>query len=265
MKNKFLISFVIFSFFAQSKTVAMPELFKYEKIYALDGEKISRTSIGAKILIGIIGLTCVGLVIKKMLNDRNNKNSKSPKSGFESEEYFFNGVKIVLEKGDIVDKFSGQDNSAIVNAANKELAGGAGVCGSIFKAAGNNLQEECDKHGGCPSGQARLTSGCSLEPVKIIHAVGPTKVDPKALESAYQNSLLLAEQNGIKRIAFPAISTGIYGYTKESATPVAINTVLNYLEAGNRVLEEVVFMAFDDSYFKLYKGLLEKDKRLSTD
>lgn len=127
-----------------------------------------------------------------------------------------------------------QDVDAIVNAANTSLLGGGGVDGAIHRAAGPELLAECRTLGGCPTGEARITRGYRLAARHVIHAVGPVyhgrPEDAQLLARAYQHSLELASQHGLETIAFPAISTGIYGYPKQEAGMIALQTVQAYLE-----------------------------------
>ena len=138
---------------------------------------------------------------------------------------------VELVDGNIVD----QDVDAIVNAANSSLLGGGGVDGAVHRAAGPELLAECRTLGYCPTGQARITKGYRLKARHVIHAVGPVyrrqPHDAELLASAYRSSLQLASQHGIATIAFPAISTGIYGYPLGEAAPVALRTIKEYLEA----------------------------------
>lgn len=127
---------------------------------------------------------------------------------------------------------------AIVNAANWELQAGGGVCGAIFRAAGGKLQEECNQLAPCPVGKAVVTTGYQLPAEWIIHAVGPRYQDysnaeeaSRLLASAYLESLRLATQLGLKSIAFPSISTGIFGFPLEKACPIALRTTMDYLKS----------------------------------
>lgn len=152
---------------------------------------------------------------------------------------------------------------AIVNAANESLLGGGGVDGAIHSAAGKGLLAECRTIGGCPTGEARLTHGYNLPARYVIHTVGPIwrgggSNEESLLFSAYTNSLILARDNGIKTIAFPSISTGIYGYPKVEAAKVAIGAIRNFL-LGNLLPEKVVLVCFDDENYTLYKGLVFSD------
>lgn len=154
---------------------------------------------------------------------------------------------------------------AIVNAANTSLLGGGGVDGAIHRAGGKNILEECrqlnEKHGGCKVGEAVITTGGNLPAKYVIHAVGPVwhggKNDEETLlSSAYKNSLELALEHGVKTIAFPNISTGIYHFPKEHAAQVAIKTVEDFLDTTDKIAK-VVFVCFDDENYTVYKDLLQ--------
>jgi O-acetyl-ADP-ribose deacetylase (regulator of RNase III) len=149
------------------------------------------------------------------------------------------------------------DVDIIVNAANSSLLGGGGVDGAIHRAAGEGLLAECRQIGGCPTGGARLTGGHRLRAKHVIHAVGPRYKDgqrgePDLLRSCYENSLRLAARERARTIAFPCISTGIYGYPKAAACKIAIDTVLAWL-SENDSPREVTFCCFADSDGELYK------------
>ncbi len=142
------------------------------------------------------------------------------------------------------------DVDAIVNAANNQLAPGAGVCGAIHQAAGPELAAECAALGGCPTGEARITGAYALPAKHVIHAVGPIWQDgnhdePALLAGCYRNSILLAEAQGLASIAFPAISCGIYGYPIDLAATVAIESTLATLHQCDHV-DEVIFACFAD-------------------
>lgn len=163
--------------------------------------------------------------------------------------------KIEIIKGDITKVRV----DAIVNAANPTLLGGGGVDGAIHKEAGPKLLEECHTLSGCNRGEAKLTRGYKLPAKKVIHTVGPVWRDgnnneAEILKNCYLNSLKLVEQNDIKSIAFPAISTGVYGYPKEEAARIAINTVRQYLK--NSSLEKVIFVLHSDEDLEIYRNLL---------
>lgn len=150
------------------------------------------------------------------------------------------------------------DVDAIVNAANEQLAPGGGVCGAIHRAAGPELAEACAHVGGCPTGEARLTPGFRLPARFVIHAVGPVwrgggHGEPELLASAYRASLALAREHRLRSVAFPAISTGLYGYPLEAATRVAVSTVRAELHQPGPI-QQVIFACFDDAALRAYEA-----------
>ncbi|MDQ5984620.1 MAG: O-acetyl-ADP-ribose deacetylase [Syntrophus sp. SKADARSKE-3] len=165
-------------------------------------------------------------------------------------------VSLVL--GDITE----EETDAIVNAANERLAGGAGVDGAIHRAGGPAIMEECRKIGFCPTGQAVITTGGRLKARYVIHTVGPiyrggTKGEAGLLRSAYLESLKLASAKGLKSIAFPAISAGIYGYPLAEAAHIALKTAVDYLRE-NGDLERVRFVLFDRKTYDVFAEELRK-------
>ncbi len=156
------------------------------------------------------------------------------------------GARLELVKGDITK----QDVDAIVNAANSGLSGWGGVDGAIHRAGGPRIMEECRRIGGCPTGEARITSGGDLIARHVIHAVGPVYEDgisgeDRLLASAYRDSLRLAVENDLRSIAFPSLSTGAYRYPLREAARIALETVAEFLKTGQHNLELVHLVLFD--------------------
>jgi len=167
-------------------------------------------------------------------------------------------TKITLVKGDITQL----KVDAIVNAANNSLLGGGGVDSAIHRAAGPELLEECMRLKGCETGAAKLTNGYDLPARYVVHTVGPVwnggkQGEEKLLASCYRNSLRLALEYSITTIAFPNISTGIYGYPKDQAAQTAIKAVNDFLNEHPRRLTEVTFVCFDLENYSIYQRLLQ--------
>jgi len=149
---------------------------------------------------------------------------------------------------------------AIVNAANKTLLGGGGVDGAIHFIAGQELYEECKKLGGCNTGEAKITKGYKLPAKFVIHTVGPVYGheggnDAELLSNCYKNSLTLAEKNGLRSIAFPAISTGVFRYPKDEAAKIALTAVREFISKKTDAFDVIYFVLFDEFNFNIYKGL----------
>ena len=165
-------------------------------------------------------------------------------------------MRIEAVRGDI----TAEHVDAIVNAANESLLGGGGVDGAIHRAAGPELLEECRTLNGCAPGEAKLTDGYRLAARHVIHTVGPrwrggSAGEPEVLRRCYLNSLALAERALLSSLAFPAISTGIFGYPLEAATEVAVRTVQNH---DARHLNLVRFVCFDEGTLSVYRALLDQ-------
>ncbi len=168
--------------------------------------------------------------------------------------------RMELHQGDI----TRLEVDAIVNAANRSLLGGGGVDGAIHRAAGPELVEECRTLGGCETGEAKITRGYRLAAKHVIHTVGPvyhgSSDDARLLANCYRNSLGLAANYGLKTIAFPAISCGVYGYPIEEACRVALTTTHEFL-SESLIPETVVFVLFLASDYQVYQEQLEVLRR----
>lgn len=170
--------------------------------------------------------------------------------------------RVMVIKGDITKV----EVDAVVNAANSGLLGGGGVDGAIHRAGGQEIMDECkrirSKQGGCNTGEAVITTAGRLPARCVIHTVGPVwnggqNNEEQLLANCYRNSMKLAVDNGVKSLAFPNISTGVYRYPKELAAPIAVNTVLSFLQEDSSI-EQVIFVCFDDENYNLYTRLLEQ-------
>ena len=164
---------------------------------------------------------------------------------------------IKIQKMDITQA----DTDCIVNAANKSLLGGGGVDGAIHRAAGPELLAECRTLHGCETGQAKITKGYNLKAKYVIHTVGPiysgSEEDPKLLRDCYINSLNLAKANGLHSIAFPAISTGVYGYPVKEAAEVSYKAVTDWLAENADYGMDVLLACFNDKAVEAYKSISE--------
>lgn len=178
-------------------------------------------------------------------------------------EVVINNVIVSLVHGDITQ----QTMEAIVNAANSRLMGGGGVDGAIHRAGGPAIIEECkqiiDRQGRLPAGKAVITTGGRLKARYVIHTVGPVwrggnYGEPEILASAYRESLRLASKNNLRSIAFPSISTGVYGYPASPAAETALKTVITYLSNERTSLKKVMFVLFDETTYRAYASAMKK-------
>jgi O-acetyl-ADP-ribose deacetylase (regulator of RNase III) len=165
--------------------------------------------------------------------------------------------RITIVEGDITKL----DVDAIVNAANESLLGGGGVDGAIHRAAGPKLLEECRTLHGCPTGEAKITKGYNLPARHVIHTVGPVwhggrNDEDELLACCYRNSLALAEKHGLCSIAFPAISTGVYGFPVDRAAGIAVREVAAFLEK-NQKMETVLLVCFGRQAYQCFQGALK--------
>lgn len=167
-----------------------------------------------------------------------------------------NGVTLALLQGDITQVRA----DAIVNAANSGLRGGGGVDGAIHDAGGPSIMAECRKIGGCPTGSAVATTAGNLPAKYVFHAVGPIyhgrKEDAQLLASAYQSCLNLAEQKGIESIAFPSLSTGVYGYPLEEAAPIALHTIIEHVKKPTS-LKQVTMVLYGNRAYQAFEKALQ--------
>ena len=173
-------------------------------------------------------------------------------------------TKIEYMLGDITKV---NDVDAIVNAANNTLLGGGGVDGAIHRAAGRGLLEECMTLNGCKTGEVKITKGYNLPCKYIIHTVGPVwdggnYNEDELLASCYYNSLKVAEENKIRTVAFPSISTGIYSFPTERAAKIAVGTVRDYVKKHSGVFDRIVWVLFDENTRDIYKAEIDKNPEL---
>jgi O-acetyl-ADP-ribose deacetylase len=166
-------------------------------------------------------------------------------------------TKISLHKGDI----TLMKTDAIVNAANTSLMGGGGVDGAIHRAAGSELLAECRALNGCETGEAKITKGYLLSAKYVIHTVGPiwhggVHNEAELLYNAYFNSLMVAKENGVRTIAFPNISTGVYRFPKADAAAIAVRAAKDFIASQPDAIDELTFVCFDDENLSIYNGLL---------
>lgn len=170
----------------------------------------------------------------------------------------FENIKVNIKRGDITE----EDVDAIVNPANNSLLGGSGVDGLIHKKAGDGLLTQCKKIGGCPTGEARITTGGKLKARYIIHTVGPIykkgeKDQEKNLYRAYYNSLLLAKDYGLKTVSFPAISTGAYGYPMEETLDLVYQSLRDF-DINEDYKISINLILFDTESYRLYEDYFRK-------
>lgn len=180
------------------------------------------------------------------------------------DQYMVGTTRIVLKQGDITQ----EEVDAIVNAANSNLLGGGGVDGAIHRAGGPAIMEECRqiraRQGGCPTGEAVITTAGRLKARWVVHTVGPVwqggnAGEPDLLANAYRHSLALAAEHGAKTIAFPSISTGVYGYPIERAAPIALGTARAFARERD-AFEEIRFVLFSERDLAVYQWALEASR-----
>ncbi|MFR2144184.1 MAG: O-acetyl-ADP-ribose deacetylase [Faecalimonas sp.] len=184
------------------------------------------------------------------------------KAEYRKEQSKLSATELRMIKGDITKQ---SDVEAIVNAANTSLLGGGGVDGAIHRAAGRQLLEECRKLNGCKTGEAKLTGAYKLPCKYIIHTVGPiwrggNQDEEKFLAECYSNSLQIAVDQGIRSVAFPSISTGVYSFPKEKAAMIAVRTVNDFIEENSGSLDLVEWILFDEETLNIYKDALNQFK-----
>ena len=165
-------------------------------------------------------------------------------------------MEIKVVEGDITKL----EVDAIVNATDERMSGGGGVDLAIYRAAGPELLEECKKLGGCKTGETKITKGYNLPAKYVIHTVGPVYGqengnEEKLLAGCYKNCLQLAKENNIKTIAFPAISTGAYGYPKNEAAKIALAAVKEFCAVNSDSFDQIIFVCFDNENYEIYKKL----------
>ena len=166
-------------------------------------------------------------------------------------------TELELIQGDITE----MDTDAIVNAANARLKMGGGVAGAILRKGGWEIQEECDRIGGTYVGGAVITTGGKLKAKYVIHAVGPRMGEgdeERKLASATRNALKVADEHGLKSIALPAISTGIFGFPMDRAAEIMLRTTIDYLREGDTGLERVVYVLWGDDAYRTFESTLQK-------
>lgn len=167
---------------------------------------------------------------------------------------------IKLVKGDITD----MEVDCIVNAANNTLLGGGGVDGAIHRKAGPELLKECKELNGCKTGEAKITRGYRLKAKYIIHTVGPVYSDGKSgeeklLYKAFYNCLDLAKEYNLKTIAFPAISTGAYGYPKDESAKIAFKAISDFIQEKGKVFEKIFLVLYDDKSYEIFKNVFDSN------
>lgn len=172
--------------------------------------------------------------------------------------YLYENAQINIVLGDI----TAIEVDAIVNAANNTLLGGGGVDGAIHRVGGKRILEQCKKIGGCPTGEARITTAGDLSSKYVIHTVGPIYKDGrtgenKLLYNAYYNSLELAKEYKMKTIAFPSISTGAYGYPIEEAMKIALKSIMDFIDK-EKIDLDITFVLFNNENYLLYKNYLSE-------
>lgn len=244
----------MFSFGAKKKTrgaTALAEREKYLKMPLADKRKEYKCGNNYTTLESVPTWPEVYEENKERMQRLAKKRLFKPKETYEVNHEL--NKKITIWKGDITTL----EIDAIVNAANNSLLGGGGVDGAIHSAAGSSLKSECAPLGGCDTGDAKITGGFKLPSKYVIHTVGPIGSDETKLRSCYTKCLKILKSEKLKSVAFPCISTGIYGYPNDQAAPVALETARKFLEENHKEMDRIIFCLFMKVDVTLYEEMMQ--------